>query len=194
MNQKMLIFILCPLFLSLSCFGEIGEIKILRLSGKAHLGLTELKAGDSIKTEGLLKLSEEKNSEIDLMYPQGHKIRLKAGSQIQIASESKNYATNLKLITGRALLHFQKTPDAKSFKIITKTAVAGVRGTKFSIEEKDGDTYLCVCEGVVELESNKLIRRVNEGQDLWARKSNPLGEPKESPGMVAPLQAEFETL
>ena len=187
----LVLFVVCT---GLSSFAENFEVKILNVVGDVQFENAPAKNGDTILKGGLIKVSEKAKSSVDLLYPEGHKIRLKAGAQLLIAGENQNFAKNLTLLKGQSYMHFQKTSDAPEFQIKTKTAVAGVRGTKFLLEEKDGSTYLCVCEGVVELTVGKEARTVSEGLDLWAWTGKSLGKPKKSPGMSQQTTAEFESM
>lgn len=175
---------------------DVGAITIVNVVGDAKFESRPLKSGDSFASGGTIEVASDGKSMVDIKYPEGHVFRLKSGARLSIAGEKTANLKTLNLLKGKAFLHFQKDSDANEFKIHTKTAVAGVRGTKFLLEDRDGATYLCVCEGVVELHKPdaKDGRTVTAGQDLWSRPDKPLGQPKVDEGMKAETAAEFESM
>ncbi len=188
-------FLMGFLFLAtpLSFAGQMN-LKVTKLTGEIQFGSQILKAGDQISRAGLIKVADDPKAQIDLLYPDGHKLRLKSGGQLVIEGEGKLFAKSLTLLKGQSFIHFLKKPDVKNYKFKTRTAVAGVRGTKFLLEDREGATYLCVCEGTVELSSENIKRSVAAGQDLWSRPGAALGEPKNSPDMSKQTNKEFESM
>ncbi len=195
MMQKMLVAGF--LFLISLTSSAQSLIKVLKVNGDVKFEDAKLKTGDSISKSGFFVVGEDAKSSVDLLYPEGHKIRLKSGARLSISGENQKAAKILTLFKGKAFLHFQKTPDVPEFQIKTKTAVAGVRGTKFLLEDREGATYLCVCEGLVELskpDAKNEIRKVSAGQDLWSWAGKALGQPKDSALMGKETSAEFATM
>ncbi len=158
-----------------------------------------LKTGDSIDSEGTIEVASDGHSLADLKYPNGHQLRIKAGGQLKITNSGSLRLKSLALLRGQGFFHFIKNTDAQDFKISTKGAVAGVRGTKFQLEEKDGSTYLCVCEGEVQLtqttgQAGQGSKLVHQGQDLWAKPGQALAEPRNSEQMSKMAEAEFASM
>ena len=85
------------------------------------------------------------------------------------------------LLKGKLFAFIRDVPNkGKEFQVRTRTAAMGVRGTKFLVLEDEKESYLCVCEGVVEAkkksEPNKPVD-VAAGFDLSIQESKPLGSP-----------------
>lgn len=55
-----------------------------------------------------------------------------------------------------------------SFRVKTKTAALGVRGTKFYVQATKDSTYLCVCEGSVEFRNKKEKKTLGKLEDVTA--------------------------
>ena len=64
------------------------------------------------------------------------------------------------------LLSYVKQGSGQDFKIKTRTASLGVRGTKFWVSESPKDTYLCVCEGSVAIENDVESLIVSKNEDI----------------------------
>lgn len=47
----------------------------------------------------------------------------------------------------------------------------GVRGTKFYVEEKADETYLCFCEGSVEIKNAISSQMVNKNEDAHVKEN-----------------------
>lgn len=200
--MKKIIFTLILLF-STHSFAETVTVKTV--SGKATFNGALLKSGDRISQGGSVELGAD--ASVDLIYPGGHHLRLKKGAKVGINAKADDSPANLELIRGQVFAYFAKTKDAEKIKIKTRAVVAGVRGTKYLIEEDDKKgTYVCVCEGVVRVSSieKHLEESVNvkAGQDLWTKlhdkswnsSTNALAQPKDSPSMSEITSAEFKSM
>lgn len=185
------------IFSSLILKAEETSLKITTVIGDVQFENTPVHAGDLISRAGSFSVADDTKSQVDILYPAGHKIRLKAGTKMSIAGEAQKFAKVLNLLNGKAYMHFQKKPDVPEFQIHTKTAVAGVRGTKFLIQDYEGTSYLCVCEGSVAfspIDKPDDARAVKSGEDLWLRPGKPFGQPKHSEAMSQSTTAEFKSM
>lgn len=84
------------------------------------------------------------------------RIKLRDGSKILVAEKATldfRDERNIEVHNGRVFFSINKRDAAKSLNIITKTAVIGVKGTRFMVEANDGTATVHLDEGVVEVET-----------------------------------------
>ena len=160
------------------CFSAIAEIKVISVSGKATYGGSAVIANQVLEPGQILDTSQ--SASVILSYPDGRKLQFKSGRAKLGAMKSE--LNQVELITGKLFGWFlkkRKNPEKAHFRIKTKTAVAGVRGTKFMIEERPKKTYFCVCEGELEVSKDQQVVALKKGYDLWQKQtSNTLGTPQ----------------
>lgn len=109
-------------------------------------------------------------------------IRLKDGSHLKLGSDSEVViqpprSKGVRLEKGSLFAKVRKSMEKKQqqqFKVRTKSAVAGVRGTEFftSYGTKEDDVWLCVNEGSVEVTSKgfqPVLVRQGEGISVTAK-------------------------
>ena len=127
---------------------------------------TLLNEGDRIKT-GKKSLVRIKNSSLNLM------ITAKSYMKISNIGTDDIDSTVVTMAKGFLWGHLQKKSKNKNFKVITKNAAMGVRGTKFSVSYGPTGTLGCVCDGSVRVfpkGGEKIIVKRGEGivvnQDL----------------------------
>jgi ferric-dicitrate binding protein FerR (iron transport regulator) len=89
-------------------------------------------------------------------------IQVRGGTQIRLAARTQTRVDNLLDRTRQSRVHLQKgfawfkvngKQQPRGFRVTTPTAIASVRGTKFSLAETDQGALSCVCEGVVDMRS-----------------------------------------
>ena len=190
--NRIVIFVLCAAFLSVfsapgsgkeqilvGSFTVVkGKVNILRAGEekweKAEVDMS-VYPGDKVKTEA--------KSEVELILDDGSMLRIEEKSLVEIVDSKiegegegakKNFFLNL--FSGKTLNNFKKLINSKSqYNITTKTAVAGVRGTEFSVEADEDKTEVAVYEGEVEV-SNKVegaegqVVKVNQDQQTLVEK------------------------
>lgn len=83
-------------------------------------------------------------------------IEVRAKSRIELGS-SERKTFSLKIVAG-ALWSF--LPTGTSYEVVTDNAVAGVRGTIFYVEKAPKSTYICDCNGEVEIIAGKVKKPV----------------------------------
>lgn len=109
-----------------------------------------VKEGDSIRTQAgssvLLQMADGSMTKVGPMSMlKVHKLR----------GVGRNLRTGLDMESGRTWARVSKLSDESSFKIMTPTAVAGVRGTYFSSAAEQASSKFDVFEGEVEVSSRQ---------------------------------------
>jgi hypothetical protein len=110
-----------------------GDARIIHETGKeeaAKIGLL-VREKDQIKTT---------NGSVDLQTRTGSAVRIREFTTITVASlAGKNGGeSKIKMDHGGLLANVKKASSNENFSVVTPTAVAGVRGTKFSVDVQDG--------------------------------------------------------
>ncbi len=117
---------------------------------------------------------DEKPATVDMTIPEkavivtgddGHAvISIVAGSLIEVRAKSRvelgtseRKKDSFKLLAGAL---WSLVPTGTSFEVQTDNAVAGVRGTIFYVEKAPKSTYICDCNGEVELLTGKVKKPV----------------------------------
>ena len=142
------------------------DFKVKRMSGKIFVNTkkitksTLLKVGDTIQAKG-------KKSFIQIQNDLGSSFLIKNGTMKLVKFESDESVINL--VKGKFFHYFDKEIGKGKFRVKTKHAVMGVRGTKYMIESNDKYDYLCVCEGSVAASRSLKDKTifVNKGEDLF---------------------------
>ncbi|MEL6544867.1 MAG: FecR family protein [Myxococcota bacterium] len=145
----------------------------------------ELAAGDVIATK--------KRANADIYMSDNSRVRLGANARLEVGSIDVEKGLSVNLLLGK--LYSWITPGT-GYEVVTGNAVAGVRGTKFYVEEKKKKTYVCVCEGEVAVKGDKNDEEIalKEGFDLYARRKK-ASAPKESPArMLKDVNSVFDEL
>jgi hypothetical protein len=120
-----------------------------------------VRVGDHLKPKSVLETDATGNA------------ILKLGTDVAVQVKPNSHFTidlkqdvdwQIKLESG-ALLSAVKNPEKRKdhFKISTRTATMGVRGTAFYVKEEAGKpTYLCTCHGTIEVKtpSGKLLKTI----------------------------------
>lgn len=187
MMKSILLFGAAFLFFSCHKVVHIGEV--LQVNGSATVEGKAAVDGMPI-TEGALVTVNE-GGRIDLKLTGGHTLRLKEGA-LRLSRSPSNYL--LSLPHGTLLVAVNKLSSGERFDLNTPSTIAGVRGTKFLIEEKTNVGYVCVCEGVVETASvfdPKKKQVVMKGEDIWIKRHQAAGPSVSSPMMYKMTMADF---
>lgn len=132
------------------------SVSVRVLKGTATSGADVLKVGSAVAHGQTVKTGPQ--TTLILSYPDESKIKIKENAEIVIHAPPPGglEPSGLDLIQGAVFSMVNPQKGAK-FQVKTKTAVAGVRGTKFftSFDKKAGaakmDVWMCVEEGAVEM-------------------------------------------
>lgn len=129
--------------------------RIVRLLGKARIKNGEAddwrpaKIGQSVTNGDLIETG-----------PQSRLIIHYRGTQIRLAARTRTRVDNLLDNSRESHVHLQKgfawfsvngKQQPRGFSVSTPTAIASVRGTKFSLAETGQGALSCVCEGTVDM-------------------------------------------
>ncbi|MCE9498916.1 MAG: FecR domain-containing protein, partial [Leptospira sp.] len=135
-----------------------GDVKY---RSKAENEFVVLKNGSEITESETIATGA--NSTVDLWLSHGTSIRIKSNSEVSIKKliPGEDGAIELSLGLGKIFAHIHKNKKKSEFSVVTPTAIAGVRGTKFSVEVADSSdkkiVRISVAEGRV-----ALTKAVNE--------------------------------
>lgn len=145
-------------------FLMIGTISCNQPKQNNFSGLVTESTGDSYVNSSVAKIGQllTKN---DLIKTENGTVtlQLKNGSAIRLRQFTTVTFSNLEEVSlphGQILVSVKKLDNQTDFRINTPTAVAGVRGTMFSVTSVDNGTEVSVLEGAVEV--NQKITRPNE--------------------------------
>lgn len=134
-----------------------GRIRVVELKGKATQlhGTTEapLSAGAPLKSGSVIRVSKDSVIFVSL----GHDVVAKIGGGSEatlIEVDGKDWELNLKNgIAAAAVRNPDKRPN--HFRLRTRSAVMGVRGTVFYVEAPPtGPVFVCTCTGTVAIDSS----------------------------------------
>jgi len=123
--------------------GEVGRVHDSR-EVSVHNG-DLVGEGDLIRTAA--------GGSVDVMLPDGISVRIKENSEIRLTDLFRNRSNGreIKIQLEKGLLYamIQKLHRDESFRVTTPTAIAGVRGTSFSVETDGSSTEVELYDGSV---------------------------------------------
>jgi hypothetical protein len=132
--------------------------------GKSENGpWKEIKSGDKLSGEIYLKTDE--NSRLEVKSERGT-IRLAPKTVFKFSSVKKKGDNSVMLYIGSIWAKVKKRSDQKKFEVKTKSAVAGVRGTVFSVTAlMDESSIIKVYEGEVGVNNRPAVERKNKEEE-----------------------------
>ncbi|MCR9143255.1 MAG: FecR family protein [bacterium] len=142
-------------------FAQTPGARIVRLLGKARVKSAPA-AGQSAKWQPAKIGQTIRNGDLIETGPGSRMIIQLRGTQIRLAARTQTRIDNLLDRSRESRVHLQKgfawfkvngKQQPRGFRVSTPTAIASVRGTKFSLAETDQGALSCVCEGVVDMQS-----------------------------------------
>jgi hypothetical protein len=166
----MIISLLLLCFSPLAAFGaDMGIVNLV--IGQASVSNVPLHKGDKVRVGETIDTGAK--SLVRVVLTEG--VAFQVGPQSSIRLEHvQGQPTTVNLLKGYVLSHVKKLstpPKQARFRVLTKSAALGVRGTTFFAKlEKDGRTFLCVCEGTVNVTWNKgvkLITSKHHDNPIW---------------------------
>lgn len=149
------------------------EAKITKIKGQVTVGNMLARVG-MVLEEGQVIHAKGKKSFFIVEYNNGTRYMMRNG-QLKI-EKIETGESILRLINGTIFSSVKKSQNGKKpkFKVMTKTATLGVRGTKFFVSEYDKESYLCVCEGVVNVTNKMGSVDVRKNQDIHVKSGEKL--------------------
>lgn len=130
--------------------------------------------GDQIAASG-------KGSSVQIFFDDGSRSMLRNG-RLSISEDIPQEKTLLTLAKG--ILFTSKAKSKSNLQVKTKNTVMGIRGTKFYVEESTEDTYLCVCEGIVEIKNDRATTLVEKNEDVHSNENPTLKKSPASDDML----------
>lgn len=152
--------LLAALFVSGFAF---ADATITRMNGDVKVN------GKALSKDSVVKTGEElvitgKQSFAQIKFDDGSRMLVKEGSVKLSEPEKAEKKTNLvQLVKGTIFV--DKAKSESPLKIKTSHSIMGIRGTKFFVQEDPKETYLCVCEGTVEISNGVSTELVTMKED-----------------------------
>ena len=160
-------------------------------AGEVTLNDSDAQKGAEVTVGDELEVGAESYAEVALS--EGGTLRFKDARAVFKHPGEQDGPDWLELLAGKL---YAAIDPGTPFQVHTPSAVAGVRGTLFYLEEKPSEAYLCVCDGEVYARQSdgKQQRVVGKDEDLHIRPDKPLGKPKKSPQMAKMVYAVFDEM
>ncbi len=158
-----------PLILLLTVF-DLFAAELQRFKGDVRVNNMRPVVGQALNSGDVL-VAKGKGSFFVVRYPDGSRFMIKDGVLKVSKMERKDNRSFYDLVRGGLYLYIN--PETKhDFRVNTKKVSMAVRGTKFWIKETENESYLCVCDGVVETTNKKGRWLVKRKQDVRASSDN----------------------
>jgi hypothetical protein len=138
------------------------RVLIVRVAGDVKVDGKAVGIGDSIRI-GAIILATGERSYVQFQFASGSLIMLRDGEMK--VSKIKKKSTVMDLVKG-TIFSFIKKQDGNEVKVRTSSAAIGIRGTKFITTVTPTSTYLCVCDGVVNIKNKKGNIDINAGEEI----------------------------
>ncbi len=151
-----------------------GNVKYKNQDGQ----FVGLKENQTFKTQATFRTGRK--SLVLLKLTNGSRVKLNAQTTLSVKDQIE---AEVDLSQGSVFVKFNKE-KGKSFRLKTRTAVAGVRGTEFftsyGSNENGDDVWLCVNEGVVRVENlnTKSVKNVKQGEGVGIPSGKETTDPK----------------
>ncbi len=139
-----------------------GEVTV-----RSDRGEKKLFAGDMVLTGDLIETNAD--GKVDLAFSDGAMVRINPGSRLKIeelkSDDKSNFTVSLYLQKGESTSLVRRITARDSYRVVTPTAIAGVRGTSFSIETDGQNTRIVLMEGRVEASAGSAQSVILEEKD-----------------------------
>ena len=129
----------------------LERVLVVRLKGDVTSEGRKLEVGDALKI-GAKIVATGRRSYVQFQFSSGSLLMLRDGELV--INKIKSSRIVLDLVKG-TIFSFVKKKDGNKFKVRTRNAALGIRGTKFFVMATPDDTYLCVCDGTVNIKNKK---------------------------------------
>ncbi len=102
------------------------------------------------QTSGCVLVQDEQNPAEKILRCGDHlNIRSEPGTEYRVLDQTGNSTGSVQLNSGALMIEFKGGPGLHNFQILTPVAIAAVRGTKWVVATKGGQTSTFVISGVV---------------------------------------------
>ncbi len=139
----------------------IGKVTLVRTGEPARplLHKEELKRGDVVKTGA--------DSMLVVQMGEDSVIKIESGTTVSMAMFMERGGTQFNLEQGRMLTRVHNLSKDSTFKVYTKTSLAAVRGTEFSVTSRNNVSVVAVNSGTV------AVLKVTAGKET--KEEKPIG-------------------
>ncbi len=172
-------FILLSFIFMSSSYAESGFIR--KMMGDVLIDGKMVAVNDKVM-EGQTVEAKGPKSIVIIKFDSGSQIVLRDGA-MKIEASIKKEDSVISLVKGVFASHYIKKGKATQT-VKTAKAVMGIRGTKFYIEEKSDSTYLCVCDGKVEISADNMSEMIGKNEDATVMTGKKLEKAKANQMMV----------
>ena len=183
---KSLTFLLLVASLGTAALADV-KISVLKAKGKVIYNGKSIKKGDKLEPGHILDTTAAGSLAV-VTYPDAPQLLFKKG-KVTLNPVTKEKPA-VEMISGAIYGWLRGKKNNKEFLIQTKSAVAGVRGTKFMIEEEKERTYYCVCEGEVSVTKGDKTVALKKGFDMFSYADKPMSDPVYAKKMMLERVAE----
>ena len=190
------IILLFSLILSTATFAKpIAKINFLRgeasINGQPVTFPNSLQVGDVIKAWPKTK-PKKTGSFVRIVFNNGDKVGLSDGSMVIEEYDKKQSIFGL--LKGK-FFNYAKPGLDRKLTIKSRNVSVAVRGTKYMIEEKETESYICVCEGEVIATKGGRSSSIKAGMDLHVLPGKPIRQSVEaSADMIKMVSNNFALL
>jgi ferric-dicitrate binding protein FerR (iron transport regulator) len=134
--------------------GEKAPRRFLEVKGAVTIDDKPAALDMAIPAKAVIVTGDDGHAVISVVA--GSLIEVRARSRVELGT-SERKRDSLKLLAGAL---WSMVPNGTSYEVQTDNAVAGVRGTIFFVEKAPKSTYICDCNGEVELFTGKVKKPV----------------------------------
>lgn len=127
--------------------------RVVEVQGKVTLDGAPVTPDMELPATGTLETGKDGRALLTL--GKGSIIEVRKSSKVKLGSSTRK-KSSFELVTGTLWSFLAK---GESYEVVTGNAVAGVRGTIFYVEAHKHDTYICACDGEVELQAGAELPR-----------------------------------
>lgn len=156
--------VLClVLFFTQATLAAIGTVQ--KIHGQVFINGKEAKIDQTVEAKSLVE-AKDKKSFVIISFFNGSRFLLRNGVVNLEGTSGRDSVIDL--VSGE-IFSYVREGQGFSQKVKTKKAVMGVRGTKFYVKETPEESYLCVCDGKVEIKNSKSSALVSKNEDVHAK-------------------------
>ena len=193
--MKLLFILFFSVFSFQVLANAIARIDFIRgealVNGKVVSLPSTLNEGDTIEARPKMK-PKKTGSFVRIIFRNGDKIGLTKAKMV-IEKFDKTQST-LSLIKGK-FFNYAKPGLSRKLTVKSRNVALGVRGTKYMIDEKEDESYVCVCEGEVVATKGGRSSSIKAGYDLHIKPGKPINSSVEASALMIKMISEnFQTL